>query len=162
MDGIRITLKSEAETRAFAQALAPNLKAGDTLLLEGPIGAGKTFFARALIQSRLQESGVHEDVPSPTFTLVQTYADDACDIWHADLYRLTGPDEIFELGLEDAFDTAICLIEWPDKLGALAPTNALSLSFATGPGETEREVLASGPAEWLRRVSHVQGVALAD
>ncbi|TNF16725.1 MAG: tRNA (adenosine(37)-N6)-threonylcarbamoyltransferase complex ATPase subunit type 1 TsaE [Rhodobacteraceae bacterium] len=98
---------------------------GDVLLLEGPIGAGKTHFARSLIQSRL---GRAEDVPSPTFTLVQTYEAD-CEIWHADLYRLSHPDEVYELGLDTAFETAICLIEWPDRLGSATPEGALRLRF---------------------------------
>ncbi|KFE35225.1 tRNA (adenosine(37)-N6)-threonylcarbamoyltransferase complex ATPase subunit type 1 TsaE [Thioclava atlantica] len=105
----------------FARHAGP----GDVILLEGPIGAGKTHFARALIQARL---GRAEDVPSPTFTLVQTYEAD-CEIWHADLYRLTHPDEVLELGLDHAFDTAICLIEWPDRLGSAVPDGALRLRF---------------------------------
>ena len=91
------------------------LRAGDCVLLEGPIGAGKTHFCRALIRARL---GREEDVPSPTFTLVQTYDADV-EIWHADLYRLSHPDEALELGLEDAFASAICLVEWPERLGEL-------------------------------------------
>ena len=98
--------------------------------MSGNVGAGKTHFARALIQSRLN---VVEDVPSPTFTLVQTYDSDLGEIWHADLYRLTSPQEIEELGLTDAFETAICLVEWPDRLGSLAPDHALSLDFTDGP-----------------------------
>ncbi|OOY14842.1 tRNA (adenosine(37)-N6)-threonylcarbamoyltransferase complex ATPase subunit type 1 TsaE [Thioclava sp. DLFJ4-1] len=105
----------------FAEFAGP----GDVLLLDGQIGAGKTHFARALIQTRL---GVAEHVPSPTFTLVQTYEAD-CEIWHADLYRLTDPDEVLELGLDAAFDNAICLIEWPDRLGSAAPKGALRLRF---------------------------------
>lgn len=105
---------------------APRLRAGDCLLLEGPIGAGKSHFARALIQARL---GRAEDVPSPTFTLVQTYQADV-ELWHADLYRLGHPDEVLELGLEGAFDTAICLVEWPDRLGRHVPPGALRLRFA--------------------------------
>ncbi|TXI01245.1 MAG: tRNA (adenosine(37)-N6)-threonylcarbamoyltransferase complex ATPase subunit type 1 TsaE [Pseudorhodobacter sp.] len=113
-------------TAALGQWFAPRLRAGDTLLLEGAIGAGKSHFARALIQTRL---GRAEDVPSPTFTLVQTYQADV-ELWHADLYRLTHPDEVLELGLEAAFDSAICLIEWPDRLGRHTPTRALRLHFS--------------------------------
>ena len=109
-------------TADLARMLAPNLTAGDTILLRGDVGAGKTHFARALIQSLL---AMPEDVPSPTFTLVQTYETaDGTEIWHSDLYRLTHPEEVDELGLTDAFETAICLVECaepnvprhPDKL----------------------------------------------
>src|SRR5210317_2389261 len=92
-------LPDEAATATLAARMAPLLAKGDTLLLEGDIGAGKSAFARALIRARL---GRMEDVPSPTFTIVQTYEADDGDIWHCDLYRLTHPDEAFELGLEDA------------------------------------------------------------
>lgn len=119
-------------TAAFGAALAPRLSAGDQLLLIGPIGAGKTHFARSLIRARLAAGGQPpEDVPSPTFTLVQTYDAGNAEIWHADLYRLTHPDEVAELGLIDAFDTAICLVEWPDRLGDLAPDAALNVIFST-------------------------------
>ena len=121
-----IFLKSEDETDRLARCFAPFLRHGDTILLEGPIGAGKTHFARALVRSRL---GQAEDVPSPTFTLVQTYTAPGTEIWHADLYRLTGPDDVIELGLEEAFNSAICLIEWPDRLGPLTPKNAIRLSL---------------------------------
>lgn len=119
-------LKSAEATAAFARRTGALLVPGDCLLLNGPIGAGKTHFARHLIQSRLTAT---EDVPSPTFTLVQTYETDAGEIWHADLYRLSHSDEVDELGLTEAFDTAICLVEWPDKLGPHRPDNALTLSF---------------------------------
>ena len=126
-DTIDLTLADERATARLAERLAPMLVAGDTVLLHGPIGAGKTHFCRALIQTRL---GRAEDVPSPTFTLVQTYEADV-DIWHADLYRLSHPDEAQELGLDDAFCTAICLVEWPDRLGQHTPSNAIHLTFST-------------------------------
>jgi tRNA threonylcarbamoyladenosine biosynthesis protein TsaE len=115
------------------------LRAGDCLLLEGQIGAGKSHFARAFIQARL---GRAEDVPSPTFTLVQSYQADV-EIWHADLYRLSHPDEVLELGLEEAFDSAICLIEWPDRLGSLLPKGAMRLRF-TLEGEGRRVAFLPG------------------
>ncbi len=116
------------QTCAVAQRLAPLLAPGDTLLLAGDIGAGKTHFARCLIQSLL---AAPEDVPSPTYTLVQSYPGREGEIWHADLYRLTDTNEVFELGLIDAFDSAICLIEWPDRLGDLTPKDALYLTLST-------------------------------
>lgn len=135
------------DTQAFAAAFADVLEEGDTLLLHGQIGAGKSAFARALIQTRL---GKAEDVPSPTFTLVQTYDDGRAEIWHCDLYRLTDPLEVIELGLEEAFGNAICLIEWPDRLGDLAPAGSLNLYFAATPaGHT---ITVEGPPEWQKKL----------
>lgn len=119
------------------------LKAGDTLLISGPIGAGKTHFCRSLIQSRLAAEGRMEDVPSPTYTLVQVYELDGIDIWHADLYRLTDPADILELGLGEAFDTAICLVEWPDRLGQEQPADALQLDMEAGEHNTSRVLTIS-------------------
>ena len=152
-DTARITLSSADHTAALAVRLGACLKPGDTLLLEGPIGAGKTHFARSLIQSRLP---LPEDVPSPTFTLVQTYDADGVEIWHADLYRLTSPDDVVELGLVDAFETAICLVEWPDRLGTLAPQKALTLRFSQGTSEDERDLLLQWTSpEWASRLDGV-------
>ncbi len=130
-----IRLSSPEATCQWAAALAPRLRAGDVILLSGDVGAGKTHFARCLIQSQLTTP---EDVPSPTFTLVQTYPTPQAEIWHADLYRLSDVNEVFELGLTEAFSDAICLIEWPDRLGDLAPNSALSLSLAPGPDDDAR------------------------
>ncbi|WP_407696706.1 tRNA (adenosine(37)-N6)-threonylcarbamoyltransferase complex ATPase subunit type 1 TsaE [Sedimentitalea xiamensis] len=127
-----MAVRSPDETAQLARAIGARMAAGDCILLTGDIGAGKTHFARHLIQSRLETP---EDVPSPTFTLVQTYDIPDGEIWHADLYRLTDPDEIEELGLTDAFDTAICLVEWPENLGPLAPENALDLRIETDPDQ---------------------------
>jgi tRNA threonylcarbamoyladenosine biosynthesis protein TsaE len=132
-----VFLASEEETSLLGQWFAAHLGAGDALLLQGPIGAGKSHLARALIRARL---GRMEDVPSPTFTLVQTYQADI-EIWHADLYRLSHPDEVLELGLDEAFSTAICLIEWPDRLGSLAPETALRLELSSE-AEGRRAVLS--------------------
>ncbi|KAA2315466.1 tRNA (adenosine(37)-N6)-threonylcarbamoyltransferase complex ATPase subunit type 1 TsaE [Pseudooceanicola sediminis] len=138
-----LTLVSPDATCGFAQRLGSGLSTGDVLLLSGGIGAGKTHFARCLIQSLLT---LPEDVPSPTFTLVQEYDTRKGPLWHADLYRLTDPLEAIELGLEDAFEQAICLIEWPDRLGDLAPMAALRIDFATDPVHDEaRRVRIEGP-----------------
>ena len=151
---ILLDLPSETATVALANSLAPGLHPGDTLLLSGPVGAGKTHFARALIKARLRATGHDEDVPSPTYTLVQTYDDGIAEIWHADLYRLTGPAGALELGLDSAFGTAIVLVEWPDRLGNLAPATALSLTFEAGDDETARRVtLRSGDPRWADRLA---------
>lgn len=132
-----ITLPSAAATAALAEWLAPRLHPGDVLLIDGPIGAGKTHFCRALIQSRLAVLGRTEDVPSPSYTLVQVYDAGNCEIWHVDLYRLSGPADVAELGLVEAFDQAICLVEWPDRLGRDAPEAALRLYLAPVPEADE-------------------------
>lgn len=122
-----LTLPSPDATCALARSLGAHLTPGDVLLLSGGIGAGKTHFARCLIQS-LQDRP--EDVPSPTFTLVQVYDTRAGELWHADLYRLSSPDQCDELGLAEAFETAICIVEWPDRLAGLTPPDALSMDFS--------------------------------
>lgn len=149
-----LALPSEEDTTALAQRIGALAGPGDVLLLAGPIGAGKTHFARALIRARLAEHGVDEDIPSPTFTLVQSYEAGPLEIWHADLYRLSHPDEVVELGLVDAFDTALCLVEWPDRLGALAPPTALRLDFAATAEEGHRVTL-SGDAAWAARLAGI-------
>jgi len=121
-----ILLETAQETDALGVALARVCKPGDCILLSGQIGAGKSALARAFIRARL---GENTEVPSPTFTLVQTYEDADCEIWHADLYRLSDPNEAVELGLTDAFEDHICLIEWPELLGDLVPDTALSIQI---------------------------------
>ena len=134
LDPISVVLATEDATAALAGQLAGLLRPGDTVLLHGPIGAGKTHFARALIRARL---GRAEEVPSPTFTLVQTYDAPEAEIWHADLYRLSHPDEVWELGLDEAFRSAICLVEWPDRLGRHLPDDALHIRLhSAGEGRT--------------------------
>ena len=152
----RIDLTDESRTLRLARALAPHLRPGDVLALSGEIGAGKSVFARALIKARLAALGLDEDVPSPTFTLVQTYRAGDLEIWHSDLYRLTDPDEVVELGLDDAFGTALCLIEWPDRLGTLLPAGALALDFAPGADDGARILtLSSTDPAWAGRLDPV-------
>ena len=122
----KLRFRSGAETARFAAALAPLLRPGDTILLSGGLGAGKTHFARALIQSLLS---VPEDVPSPTFTLIQTYETDSAEIWHADLYRLGDDEELLELGLVEAQETAVTLVEWPERWPDL-PRRHLELNIS--------------------------------
>lgn len=112
----------------LAIPLASALFVKDIVCLWGDLGAGKTTFARVLIQSL---AGAPVEVPSPTFTLIQTYNTTQGEIWHCDLYRLNNPEEVFELGLEEAFHEAICLIEWPERLGNLLPRRRIDIVFHT-------------------------------
>lgn len=133
-----------AHTIALAETLGAVLAPGDTVLLSGPVGAGKSLFCRALIQSRQIAAGlVAEDVPSPSYTLVQTYDAGQVEIWHADLYRLGDPSEVAELGLEEAMDRTIVLIEWADRLGGLAPARALHLDIAVDADDPDRRHLTA-------------------
>lgn len=137
---ITLFLPDDGATAALGAALAQILRAGDTVLLRGGIGAGKTHLTRAFIQAKL---GRAEDVPSPSFTLVQTYDGPECEIWHADLYRLSHPDEVQELGLDAAFETEICFVEWPDRLGNHAPDAALDI-LLTPNGEGRDATFTAG------------------
>jgi len=123
------TSHSTQDTQTLAEQLAPQLSVGDTILLSGSVGAGKTDLARRILQNRMQKSGSIEDVPSPTFTLVQSYEIDGTEFIHSDLYRLTDVDEIYELGLSRAFDDAVTIVEWPDRLGEETPPDALSIDI---------------------------------
>ena len=118
-------LPSLAATRALAARLAPRLKAGDVIALRGGLGAGKTTFARALIETL---AGQEAEVPSPTYTLVQTYQAGDLLVYHFDLYRLDQPDDVVELGWDDTAD-GVCLIEWPDKAGDHLPAWRLDLTI---------------------------------
>lgn len=148
--GLTLPLPTEADTAALGRRLAQAARAGDCILLEGPIGAGKSHLARAFIRDRL---GRMEEVPSPSFTLVQVYEVDGLEIWHADLYRLTHPDEVWELGLDEAFERAICLVEWPDRLGDHVPDGALHLRLEAD-GEGRRALLVGGRPGLIAAARH--------
>lgn len=141
-------------TSALARAIAAVLRPSDVIALQGSVGAGKTHFARGLIRAR--QGDLAEDVPSPTFTLVQTYDDPmGTEIWHADLYRLTHPDELVELGLEDAMEDAIALIEWPDHGGPLPQPLTIELEAIPDQPDLRRIVLSGDAARWDRVVRMV-------
>lgn len=146
---IVIHLPDPNATDRLAVLVADFIGAGDTILLSGHVGAGKSHFARAFIRSHF---GASEDVPSPSFTLVQTYQNDLVEIWHADLYRLTHPDEIQELGLVDAMEQAICLIEWPDRLGDLLPKRAIHLGLTAKDGAHHAILTAPHHPEMIQKI----------
>jgi tRNA threonylcarbamoyladenosine biosynthesis protein TsaE len=117
---------SESETANLATRLASECPAKTVFLLEGPLGAGKSTFARSFIQSLCGED---TEVPSPTFTLVQMYESSKGLLFHFDLYRLKNPEEIFELGWEEAVSQGIVLVEWPQRLGTYLPRSAKRITI---------------------------------
>lgn len=142
---------TEDDTADAARLIAAALRPGDVVLLNGDVGAGKTHFARAAIQALLTEP---EDVPSPTFTLVQVYDTEHGPLWHTDLYRISTDTELDELGLVEAFENAICLVEWPDRLGALTPADALDLHIKTQ-GAARTATLTWTDPRWVKRLDRV-------
>ena len=138
---------SESELAAWGARLAKILCIGDIIALEGTLGSGKTTLARSIIRAVYGEATV---VPSPTFTLVQVYEGERLPIWHCDLYRLRGPEETLELGLDEAYREAVTLIEWPGKLGRALPEQALHLRLenANSTDENFRRIFLSGNERW--------------
>ncbi len=118
--------QTEKDTCAVAAWLAERVSAGDVIALYGTLGAGKTAFCRGFIQSLI---GNTEDVPSPTFTLLQVYDTPVFPVYHFDMYRLKTPDEAYEIGIEDAFAEGVSLIEWPEKIGSLLPKKHISVQI---------------------------------
>ncbi|HMO42585.1 MAG TPA: tRNA (adenosine(37)-N6)-threonylcarbamoyltransferase complex ATPase subunit type 1 TsaE [Phenylobacterium sp.] len=128
LDGTQaFALPDEAATDALGRALAPRLGRGEALCLAGPLGAGKSTLARALIRALTTPD---EDVPSPTFTLVQFYEGRGLPLAHFDLYRLTDPDEAYEIGLDEALEDGAALIEWPQRLEGRLPPDRLDIEMA--------------------------------
>ncbi len=152
---ITIELADEAGTARLAMKLAAAARAGDVFALIGDLGAGKTAFARAFINAR---TGAPEEVPSPTFTLVQTYAFPDTDnpggipVYHFDLLRIEDDGEIEELGMEEAFAGGISLIEWPERLNGLLPVDRLDVTLTQGKGEAERRCVLTGHGDWAARL----------
>ena len=151
MHSFDLLLNSPDQTVDLATKLALRLHPGDILLLEGEIGAGKTHFASAVIHALMDPI---DDVPSPTFTLIQVYDTSAGEVWHADLYRLHSADECIELGLSEAFETAICLVEWPAKLKELTPPHALHLRLTDDQGDDTRQLrLCWSDPRWQEKLA---------
>lgn len=150
-----LDLPDLAATERFAASLGPLFEAGDVITLGGDLGAGKTAFARALLNARLGPV----EVPSPTFNLVLTYEGaDGLPFWHFDLYRLDDPEEALELGIEEAFADAVSLIEWPERLGYLMPSERLHLTFVIADNGARRVTVEASP-QWaarLRPLAHAE------
>jgi len=147
-----LDLPDLAATQALARRIAPHLRAGHVIALEGGLGAGKTSFARALVSALLGEP---TDVPSPTYTLVQTYEGPDFPIYHFDLYRLDDPADLDELGWEDTLD-GLALIEWPGKADARLPAWRMTISLEIV-GQGRRATLEWTGEDWQDMVH-----ALAD
>ena len=138
---ITLLLPDEAATGALAARAARLARPGDAILLDGPLGAGKSAFARAFLRAGSGDPAL--EVPSPTFTLVQSYDLPSGLAHHLDLYRLDGPAALAELGWEEARE-GIVLVEWPDRLGPLAPADALRVALAPGASEGARRATLDG------------------
>lgn len=152
-------LRAPEQTEALGRRLAAALAPGDAVLLSGPLGAGKSALARAVIGARL---GIDDlsgaDIPSPTYTLVQSYETPAGPVWHADLHRLGDPEEALETGLLDAAAEAVLLIEWPERLGPLTPARhlAIALDLGDAPDARSFQWRAAGPG-WDAAVAALEG-----
>lgn len=139
---------SPEATERLAALVAAACQPGDCLALSGDLGAGKTAFARAFIQSR----GIAEEVVSPTFTILQSYG----DVAHFDLYRIKSPRELDEIGFDDAVSENICLIEWPEIAAARLPKNYLMIEIRHGKNDLEREIILSSTApKWQSLLENI-------
>ena len=141
-----LALADEAATGRLGAALAAALRPGEALCLEGPLGAGKSTLARALVRALTTAT---EDVPSPTFTLVQFYEGAGLNIAHFDLYRLTSAEEAYEIGLDEALEDGAAVIEWPGRLEGRLPPDRLDIEI-TIEGDARRARL-QGHGAWKGR-----------
>ena len=150
----QVELADLEATGLLAAAVAAEARPGDMIGLMGPLGAGKTALARALISAEAGTAGEAppREVPSPTFALVQPYAFGGRRISHFDLYRLNGPEDCRELGLDDALDGGIALVEWPDRLGLQKPVDRLGISLRFGDREAARVAVLAGHGSWADRL----------
>lgn len=153
-----VALADEQATRRLMTDVAAQLMPGDLITLSGDLGAGKTTFARALIRHLAGDEGI--EVPSPTFTLMQSYQLPACTVVHADLYRLTSSSELTELGLDDLGPDTIELVEWPDRADGLLPPDRLDIAFTLSPqqGPTYRNARITGHGTFAPRVQRIAAV----
>ncbi len=150
---IIIDLADEAATVALAKRISAKAVTRDVVALFGDLGSGKTVFARSFINARTDNP---EDVPSPTFTLVQTYEfrvpSGVIPVYHFDLYRIENTDEIEELGMEDAFTDGISLIEWPERLDGRLPGNRLNVILSQGENPDHRRAALTAHGSWVPRL----------
>ncbi len=151
---MKIRLSNQNETEALAVRLAQMSEPGDVIALKGNLGMGKSVFARAFVRALTSEQ---EEVPSPTFTLVQMYEADVGEVYHFDMYRLEQPDDCLELGVEEAFSDGVCLVEWPDNIGPYLPWDSLMIEIIHDESDEQArwmEINAAG--KWETRLKEVQ------
>jgi tRNA threonylcarbamoyladenosine biosynthesis protein TsaE len=132
MPAFSMPLPDETTTEQLGATLAQRLKRGDIVGLKGELGAGKTTLARAIVRAAAEDPELI--VPSPTFTLVEVYDTPKGPYWHFDLYRLETPEQVYELGWEEAQAEGIVLVEWPERLGALLPKHLSVILELDGDG----------------------------
>src|SRR3984893_11275520 len=149
---IVVDLPDETATATLAARISALAQPADIIALNRDLGAGKTTFARAFIRAL---GNPEEEVPSPSFTLLQVYQCDPAPIWHFDLYRLLSPEETWELGIEDAFSAGISLIEWPERLGLLLPERRLAIALAFGDPADPRGVSLDPGTGWQARLTAI-------
>ncbi len=155
-----LALPDRAATRRLAERLAPLLRTGDFIGLGGALGTGKTTLARDVIHTL---SGDACEVPSPTFTLVQTYELGALTLWHFDLFRVDAPEDVFELGFEDALAEGVSLVEWPERLGPLLPPDRLVVTLTQGAEPDARIARLCAHGTWTERFAAlVEDAAIVD
>jgi tRNA threonylcarbamoyladenosine biosynthesis protein TsaE len=143
-----LELPDEAATARLGAAIARTLKLGDAVCLSGPLGAGKSTLARALVRTLTTSA---EEVPSPTFTLVQFYEGAQLKVAHFDLYRLASPDEAYEIGLDEALDDGAAVIEWPQRLGDRLPPDRLDVEIALHAAGASRRARLTAHGAWRGR-----------
>ena len=156
---LQLELPDLKATQQLGALLADGLASGDVISLSGPLGAGKSALARAII---ISANPNETDIPSPTFSLVQTYElADRTPLWHLDLYRIESPEDAMQLGLDDAFVDAVCLIEWPDRLEKFLPKSTLSVHLCQAGGDDSDDAAGirlakiTAPLRWADRLQAI-------
>ena len=147
---MQIEIDSLEQTKALAEKIANYVQTGDVIELNGDLGTGKTTFARYFINSLLEDE---EDILSPTFNIVHPYNTKNFTIWHFDLYRIEDINEVEEIGIYDAFDEGVCLIEWSQIISSIVPENRLLLNLVETNGR--RSVTVEGFGNWQEKMHNI-------